>query len=434
MSKLSAELMFILLARREKKMKDGEYERRIEPLSTVDNKQLGLHWQTYFSALNGEVMGEKSKNSKFATYAQSNQTVAVVMPAYFESIYDMVQKVDPALARIYFFWNVIRTMAPHMGSSMQAIYTQLQWLVVDNYVAPEQWEKCVRETNEATGWIVGHFYHRHTLPAAELARAETLVSQLRHNISVASWKDVNVTIGRPAFGESVADLHAFYAGMTTDVKSYFSNVLAHRRFAVLQRMNKLTGEYRAMDDTYLPQSTEMVVDPKHKHIYVPAGFLQSPIYEENVPEPVVVGSLGTQLARALLLVNGAEPDDDTGKCLIQQYNGARFTDKDIHVDGRRTLKSNYVDMKALSSSWALFSLTPTANVTNQLLHYNDKQLFFLGYAQSMCSKSTQKFAVKQSSSSESAPEQVRVNMAMRNLPVFPDVFHCPSSPSVRTCN
>ncbi|KAI3415507.1 hypothetical protein GPALN_005114 [Globodera pallida] len=143
----------------------------------------------------------------------------------------------------------------------------------------------------------------------------------------------------------------------------------------------------------------------------------------------------------------SQPSKDTfvkrKKCFVDQYSAYQmsFEGTGLGVNGTRTVFENIADNVGIRASFAamkarLAKLSAGKRRREekkalQLLQIEDEklsneQLFFLSYAYSWCGRTTHERMAKYVKRDPHSPREVRVNLALANLPEFGRAFGCAS--------
>ncbi|XP_025083825.1 endothelin-converting enzyme 1-like [Pomacea canaliculata] len=116
------------------------------------------------------------------------------------------------------------------------------------------------------------------------------------------------------------------------------------------------------------------------------------------------------------------------KCLVDQYNN--FVDKvvNLHVDGLHTLDENVADISGLKVAFKAYRSVIKERGREEdkypTLPYTPDQLFFIGYAQVMCSNYGPDTRLQNLRCTHS-PNYFRVMGSIQNNEDFGRVFNCP---------
>jgi len=201
-------------------------------------------------------------------------------------------------------------------------------------------------------------------------------------------------------------------------------------------------------------------------IVVTAGLLQGPFYNASRPAALNYGSIGVVMAHEIThgYDNSGRLHDENGavrdwwanstkenfirrkKCFIQQYGDIEVPDtQGLHINGELTQGENIADnggMRAAYSALERFlephKEQPPSNRVDDaegasvavgrklrgLEQFNARQLFFLNYAFSWCSKERSESTIFNLLTDRHAPNAYRVNVVLSNIPAFAEQFQC----------
>jgi endothelin-converting enzyme len=193
-------------------------------------------------------------------------------------------------------------------------------------------------------------------------------------------------------------------------------------------------------------------NPPGNEIVFPAGIMQFPVFDVEVPSFVSYGAFGSVAGHELSHAfdstgrhydqNGNYTDwwnkntvkefESRAQCFVNQYGNYSVEGPDgkpLHVNGRLTLGENIADAGGLSASFASWQKR-RAEKPNQdlpgLEHFTQEQLFFVSYANWWCGTSRKETAINRIYTDPHAPKWARILGTMANSKDFRDSFNCPS--------
>ncbi len=119
------------------------------------------------------------------------------------------------------------------------------------------------------------------------------------------------------------------------------------------------------------------------------------------------------------------------KCMREQYYGYKVGSKTIN--GQKTLDENIADNSGLKLAFYTYKrhiqpnaiLNAEATTEEPKIALTSDQLFFLGFAQSFCSISTQDYAENTIKSDRHSFSKYRVIGALSNSEDFSNAYNCP---------
>jgi predicted metalloendopeptidase len=113
------------------------------------------------------------------------------------------------------------------------------------------------------------------------------------------------------------------------------------------------------------------------------------------------------------------------QCLVDQYNKYVSID-DLHVNGKLTLGENIADQGGIKLAYSAYLKERGDDAPAKVLGFDDKQQFFIGFAQSWCTKRRPEIARMLVTVDPHSPAKFRVNGPLSNFPKFAEAFSCKS--------
>lgn len=187
---------------------------------------------------------------------------------------------------------------------------------------------------------------------------------------------------------------------------------------------------------------------REKTIDLHLGFALPPFYHLHYPLAKKYGTLGWIIAHELMHafdskwllqeeVTGVKHwlNNDTLKlfadknhCLVKQYSKFCYIDLKQCVRGRLTINDNIADVNGLKIAYLAYKFasqtlnTPEPQLPSILNTTNDR-LFFLSAARIWCGSGEE--VSTHISYDEHAPRHARVDVSMKNFPIFAKIYRCP---------
>jgi endothelin-converting enzyme len=249
-----------------------------------------------------------------------------------------------------------------------------------------------------------------------------------------------------------AKLQAYYAEVPVKTDAFFDNGLAMRRFEVKEEWSSLGKPVdRDQWDMTVP-TVNAYYNPPGNEIVFPAGIMQFPVFDVNLPKFVSYGAFasvaGHELSHAFDSTgrhydqNGNYTDwwtektveqfQERAQCFVRQYSNYSIPGPDgqpLHVNGLLTLGENIADAGGVSAGFAAWKRRaaekPDENLPG-LSHFTQDQLFFVSYANWWCGKSRKETAINRIYTDPHAPKWARILGTMANSRDFRKAFSCPA--------
>lgn len=335
---------------------------------------------------------------------------------------------------------------------------------------PERWRKCVNHVDDGVGWILSRFFVEKAFSAQAKEFGDTIITDIKtefaKKLQATKWMDKSTTkqainkvhniiqkIGYPTKNPNIMDppsLEKYYDSVNVSSSTFFQNALSVRRFATDDEWSAL-GKPVDREQWGMHASTvNAYYNPPGNEIVFPAGIMQFPVFDVNVPAYMSYGAFGSVAGHELSHAfdstgrhydqNGNYTDwwsnstvdafKERAECFVSQY--ANFSvpgndDKPLHVNGRLTLGENIADAGGLSASyqaWKRRSHKKPNQDLPGLEHFTQDQLFFVTYSNWWCGKSRKENAINRIYTDPHAPKWARILGTMANSREFRESFQC----------
>jgi putative endopeptidase len=315
----------------------------------------------------------------------------------------------------------------------------------------ERWKRGVSTVNGTMGEAIGRIYAARYFPVEAKAKVEALVEQLRlalkGRIERVAWMSqetkikaleklaqLNVKIAYPAKWRDYSMLEVRPDDLVGDLE-------AAGRFEWLRKVNRLTSPVDRDEWMMTPQTVNAYYNPNLNEIVFPAAQLQPPYFDPAADPAVNYGAIGAVIGHEL-----THAFDDDGR----KYDGAgvltdwwtaadaeefRVRAEELgrqydafepfpgaHVNGDLTMGENIADLGGLLIALDAYHGSLSGKPAAVIDGLTGDQRFFLGFAQSWRRKSTEDSVRQLLVSDPHAPEQFRVNGAVRNVDAWYDAF------------
>ncbi len=394
--------------------------------------------------------------------------INVTDPDYIEGMGKIVAATDYDTLKAYLAWQYITAAAPLLSAEwVDANFAFFRKELVGQKSDRDRWKKCVDTSTEAFGEIIGKGYVNLAFKGESKPVAQDLIGRIAKsfeaNLPGLSWMDdatrthakekldlVNNKIGYP-------DVWRDYSAVTTDKADFFGNVMRSRAFENKRHLDKVGKPVDKAEWWMTPAEVNAYYDPLKNEIVFPAGILQPPFFDATFPAAMNYGAIGMVMGHEFTHGfddSGAKFDghgvmtdwwakdavDKFGtqtKCVSDLYGTYTITDG-LNVNGELTLGENIADLGGIKQAYGAYQSwkgehggTEDTRITGMTAD----QLFFVGYAQSWCSKRTPEIDQLYATVDPHSPPRFRVNGPLSQLPAFQTAFKCkagkPMAPKTR---
>jgi endothelin-converting enzyme len=245
-------------------------------------------------------------------------------------------------------------------------------------------------------------------------------------------------------------LQHYYESVNITPSTFFQNTLSMSRLVVSLQWSSLGKPVDRNEWGMTVPTVNAYYNPPGNEIVFPAGIMQFPVFDVNVPQYLSYGAFGSvsghELSHAFDSTgrhydqNGNYTDwwtnstvegfKERAQCFVDQY--AKYTvpgpdNKPLHVNGKLTLGENIADAGGVSAAFAAWQKrraeTPNQDLPG-LEYFTQDQLFFVSYANWWCGKSRKETAINRIYTDPHAPKWARILGTMANSKDFKDSFKC----------
>ncbi len=383
--------------------------------------------------------------------------INVLHPPFIDAIEVVVKETPATTWAAYLQWAQLRGNIPALPKAMQDERFRYESEALTGATADRpRWKKCVDLADEQLGEALGKIFVAEQFGADGKARTQAMVDAIRvsfaKNIDTLSWMDeptkqeARIKAEKMATKIGYPDVWRDYSSFVTSRDTFLKNYAAGNAYEVRRDLNKIGKPLDKNEWQMSPPTVNAYNDGQRNEIVFPAGILQPPFFNKAAPDAVNFGAMGMVVGHEI-----THGFDDAGKSLDATGNlrdwwsadsSARFAAKtkcvqdqfdasialeDIHVNGALTLGENTADLGGLKIALAAMHMAKAATAPAASSTYSDEQLFFMGYAQSWCSKSRPELARVRAATDPHAPPFLRVNNPLANMPAFAKAFGCSAS-------
>jgi len=413
----------------------------------------GFDWSAYFQAVN----------------APKVASLNVTHPPYFTEAAKLVASTPAPALEAYLTWHELGSVIPALPKAFQdADFAFESKNLTGAQKDLPRWKKCVRFTDEALGEALAVPFVAQTFGADGKAKALGMVTDIEtsfeRNLDTLAWMDsatkakalekvrkITNKIGYP-------DKPRNYDALKVERGSFLTSVIGADAFERTRKLSKIGKPLDRTEWNITAPTVNAYYEPSLNEILFPAGILQPPFFSREATTPVNFGAMGMVVGHEF--THGFDDEgrlfdaqgnltnwwtDESGKqfvqkadCVRRQFDNYVAVD-DIKVNGALTLGENVADLGGLKLAHA--AMQAWAEKNPQGLgdyRFTPSQQFFLGFAQSWCSKWRPERARVAAQTDPHSPPFLRVNGPLSNLESFRKAFNCPATgkmfrPAAETC-
>jgi len=316
-----------------------------------------------------------------------------------------------------------------------------------------RWKRCIAETDESLGEILGREYVKLAFTPADKARMLTMVGNLEaalgERIASAPWMgDSTRAAARTkldAFLEKIGypDRWKDYSSVTIRPGRHLENLRAARAFESARNLAKIGRPVDRGEWTMTPPTVNAYYSSSLNSINFPAGILQRPFFDPNADDATNYGAIGAVIGHEM-----GHGFDDRGRQfdpkgnlrdwwtdedvtryraladrVREQFDGYTVLDT-LHVNGRLTLGENLADLGGLAVAYAAMQRAYATQSREPIAGFTPEQRFFLGWARVWRNLQTDGDLRTQVQTDPHSPAVWRINGPMSNLREFHEAWGC----------
>jgi len=383
--------------------------------------------------------------------------VNATTPKFVEEVGKLFASAPIDAWKAYLRWRLLSTMAASRALPKAFVDEGFSFESASFSGAKElrsRWKHCVSETDDALGFALGETYVRLHFGAQGKERTTRLVGEIERamgaDLAGLAWMDAAT---RAKADEKLAkvmnkvgypDAERDYSSMEVRRDSFFQNVLAAGRFETRRQLDKIGKPVDRKEWLMTPPTVNAYYNPSLNEMVFPAGVLQPPFWNPAAPEPVNYGAIGMVVGHELThgfddegrqfdaygnLTDWWTPEvskgfDQRAQCVVEQFD-AYEPIPGTKLNGKLTLGEDIADLGGLKLAYAAWQAARQGRPAEPpVLGFTPEQQFFLGFAQSWCTKSRDESVRLRAQTDPHAPPRFRVDGPLSNLPQFADAFGC----------
>lgn len=408
----------------------------------------------------------------------TTKNLIVASPSYMKSLKTILQESSKDVIQAYLIWKFIQVFAQAIEAEETKPYTVFtnELRGKDPESVPERWRKCVGHVDNGLGWILSRFYVEKAFSENAKITGDRIVSDIKASfiqiLKKTPWMDPGVVelaiakvqqivqkIGYPSKYPNIldpVDLKNFYSSLNINRTDFFENSISIHRFQVAHMWNSLGKPVNHDKWSMSVPTVNAYYNPPGNEIVFPAGIMQSPIFDAELPQYLNYGAFGSISGHELSHAfdssgryydqNGKYANwwnnktisnfEERTKCFVNQYSNFTIPGLDgkpLHVDGKLTLGENIADAGGVTASFSAWktrqAISPDQNLPG-LDHFSQDQLFFVSFGNWWCSKSRRETAISRIYSDPHSPMRSRVLGTLANSRDFRESFNCPAKEPV----
>ncbi|XP_054286283.1 endothelin-converting enzyme 2-like [Macrosteles quadrilineatus] len=356
--------------------------------------------------------------------------ILVPFPDYLRNISNLISTTDRTALNNYMMWRLTDSFLPYLSEKFRNTVAGYRRELFGEHQQLPRWEMCIKTMQKFMGFGLAVLLQNHaedfqkdTLVVEEIFR--DVMREVKRSVRNAGWlpqelqehmnsklMSMVVEVGLPTGGTFLSDtnLEEVYRQLFVINRDFFQNVkygIAYLQKQQQLRLSKFDGIYRWVDAASSHDLKVRYVAAANK-VVVPQALLREPYFHPDYPLAVLFGGLGVEISSAVVeaitpwnvlyaddgtLIDRMHPAvDQSGRsffhptsCLRQWWGKEGFASSQASemATYNALIKLSGVNI-ALKTMQAHLAHLPHTHQP-ALESYDDGHLFFITFAQSVCS-------------------------------------------------
>ncbi|KAI6242254.1 Neprilysin-1 [Aphelenchoides fujianensis] len=430
-----------------------DYDRvyNLRNLSELNQLAPAINWTRYMREISPPEVHE---------YLDADPQVVVNEIEYIENVGKLLQETEPRILANYIFWRYTHVFVAALDKRFHALEDEFNRKLVGKEKRALRWRECLTFTIEFLPALSGAVFVRDKFSKEAKQVATNLFEELRtafiRKLNGSEWisdeaEEMIMVVGAPDFVFDDKKLDDFYSDLDFSKNDSFfvleQKVQRFEQRRTLRHLLKPPGRdtmeiSAAMVNAYNAQTNNKII--------APAAILQEPFFHPKYPKSAIYAAIGQVLGHEMgHSFDGQGRQFDTvgnlfnwwdnrtlsifnkrTKCITEQYSSyAIKEDPSVHVNGALTRDENVADNVGLRQAYHAYHQYLDKHGKHEAAwpgfkNYTDDQMFFLSFANLLCTSMTKDQAVQAAIADSHAPSNWRVNGGVANMPQFARAFNC----------
>lgn len=393
-----------------------------------------------------------------------DMAIILVKQDHIKDVCSMIGKIDARKFHNYLIWNFVASFLIHFDSNFSEEFTKIKHTSrVIKFTSHKNWKSCVKSIISSEMHIAVSYLFIESLKNTKSVEEiiyyiEELTNSTERMFSTETWiEDQDKFLGKSKMMKMEWDVGYDDIYKNVDfINLHFKNInFSDNYIENILFIEKLTFARNFFNDSFQNNIlneiglTPVTVNAFYNgRVVLPLAILQSPVFIPEAPKYLNFGSIGVIIGHEISHefdnldsqlkeeYNSSHPNSwsentlkkfqDRALCIINQYSEFPLdNDNGIMVSGNKTIRENIADISGINLAFSAYESYLTKNGEEPKLlglDFNNKQMFFLRYAQLSCEVLD---STKIYERDPHSPKKYRVIGPLRNSPQFSETFNCP---------
>ncbi|CEP16538.1 hypothetical protein [Parasitella parasitica] len=399
-------------------------------------------------------------------------TVINRAPPYFERLNKLLSSgsIKEQTLQEYFVIMFVMAKADSLDSTSREALRKMKSATTTGTTAERpRWQTCTNYVSKAFSNSIGRYYTLKKFGSEkEREKAEVFLTNIHKawldRVSDLQWLDeqtkakaiekINLIAHKVGYSTVSPDLRQplsiekYYEGVYINETSFYDTENNLSIWSNKKQWAK-AGQKVDKDEWHMsPQSANAYYTPNGNEIVIPAGIMQSPLYDATYPDYLNYGGIGMIIGHEIThafdssgrkydgrgLLNDWWASETSGKfegktqCFIDQYSKFTVSGPDnttLNVNGKLTLAENLADNGGFAAALSAYKkLGKQEEVLPGLEHLSPEALFFINFGRTWCGKDREEISQDAIYTDPHSPYIARVNGVAQNRADFAEIFKC----------
>lgn len=375
----------------------------------------------------------------------------VKQPSYLESVNTLFEATELEAWKAYLSARVLTAYSALLSPEFVSARFEYQQTVYGLEEQPERWRRALSSINGLIGETLGQLYvEKHFSPDSKEKMQEMvgyLIKAYEDSITNLQW------MGEETREKALLKLSKFtpkigypdhwkdYSSMPVAADDLLGNIKHARAFGHKENVAKLGKPIDRNEWFMPPQTVNAYYNPGLNEIVFPAAFLQAPNFNPDAEDAFNYGAIGVTIGHEIghgFDDQGSKFDGDGNlvswwtdadldeferrtRGLVDQFNTYEVK-PGLTVNGELTLGENIGDLGGTAIALKAYRMSLQGKEAPVIDGFTAEQRFFLGRAQFSRVKWRDELLELLVKSDPHAPDMVRVNGVLSNVPEFYKVY------------
>lgn len=371
----------------------------------------------------------------------------------FPDLADLFVKTPVSLWRTYLTAGYLTVHLPYLDDYLSQPHFDFFGTQIRGQLSRRPREdRALRLVDRELDQAIGEIYVRRFFPEKSKLLMEQMVENIRYamnlRIEELPWmspetrvaaqdklKNMVVKVGYPA-------VYRDYTGLELSRDNIITNIKRLRGFTHSLNLSRLADPQNNGEWAFAPQTVNAFYRRELNEVFLPAGYIQSPLFDPNADPAVNYGAIGSIIGHEIAhgfddqgskhdargaLRNWWQFDDRAAFDVMTEKLVAQYSTYEAlpgaFVNGRQTVGENIGDLAGTEIALEAYRLALGRQAAPVLDGFSGVQRFFLGRAQARRFKRTNEALRRRLVSAPHSPMRYRVNGVVRNMDAWYEAFN-----------